>query len=1206
MIPSGRGHATPIVGDKAGDFNAGAALFQGIPPGLSPGETAALLASRGLKVFPCDLDSKKPATPHGFKDASTDVRLSGSGARQWVTFKSAPGTAVSCLALDCNLAFEPGSAGLLVVDIDPKHGGDETWAQLEAKYGKAPPTLEVLTPSGGRHLYFLGTGPSTGGKLGKGIDTRGIGGYVLLPPSVIKGRHYVWLEGPIAPLPQWLAEALAEENDADSDPAANEAAFQSWQAEGNDGGRFEYHLSRIGDHEGGNGFYAPMMSAAGAGVRLGMVAYEIITRIAETARTANRCNHTAAEIADRIAKLPAAVASFQARDARERREAAELDAVAEDPEPQIEPDIEEPDASSEAPHKPKSAQSAKPQPLTWTTPEAAIAKTRASVQTWLDRDSEHEPTLTIVKSAAGTGKSTTMDAEQLAAKIKDRQRVEMEEREEAAVLEAIEAAHRDGPEAIKKLIEKTMHEDLGDLSMVLGKMACAVPRHKLGEEIQGLNGEERIAAGFEKNPILRGRNATNCQRWELVSKAQQHGFSPGALCQRTLPSGEVQTCPFFEGCSYQANQKAVKEEDYIIITHKHLALPWLDSLALKSRKRMWIDEDPSKAFLLDQSESRISDEQLADLVNDSDIEALNGRVPGVESLEQLSKDLLTGLSSPSGLQARHLDGWTPGALRRAARARLEVESRRRGKLNPSLDDAKLLAQIERVGVPPKKLAFMIFRLADEVAVKRKGEVYSLYRDPQTRQIRMRGRVPTDTLPPNLLITDATASPEILAAVFPGYKQELVEIAVQRNARITQTKEPVFSQNWLLKENHLPEVVEWIKQLAARYSNLVVITTKRIRRAITGEEPGKLHEFCEAHGARIGHYGNLRGSNAFKDCDALVILGRQQPTPEEIEDEAKAYWYDTPTPLKLIKPVNGKRFYQEARRPYLMRDGSEAEGRVQLHPDPRCQAVLAMSRENEMVQALDRARLIWCDKPKDVFILCDIPLPGVEIDRLVPWDVLRGADRLRQALAACEAGAKNALPLVSTYLSATFPELWKTEKAAERWLENSPEIKYLFSNPHPSNIQTIGQMGVSKSEPLNGPRELFWRLVEYRLRGRRGGRSSHALVQEGHVPAAAIAQALGVDPEAIIVLEAAREAESTVEKRPRSKPTIGETENSLWPREVHIRLPFSAEPAPRCPPPKPLSFAAMLREDEGEGVLLTELVCQSDWGPTPELPPPAVH
>jgi hypothetical protein len=59
----------------------------------------------------------------------------------------------------------------------------------------------------------------------------------------------------------------------------------------------------------------------------------------------------------------------------------------------------------------------------------------------------------------------------------------------------------------------------------------------------------------------------------------------------------------------------------------------------------------------------------------------------------------------------------------------------------------------------------------------------------------------------------------------------------------------------------------------------------------------------------------------------------------------------------------------------------------------------------------------------------------------------------------------------------------------------------------------------------------------------------------------------------------------------------------WPWE--FRFPGNAEPA-MARLPKPLSFAAMLRENEGEGVLLTELVCQSDWGPTHRQPQPAVH
>jgi hypothetical protein len=41
--------------------------------------------------------------------------------------------------------------------------------------------------------------------------------------------------------------------------------------------------------------------------------------------------------------------------------------------------------------------------------------------------------------------------------------------------------------------------------------------------------------------------------------------------------------------------------------------------------------------------------------------------------------------------------------------------------------------------------------------------------------------------------------------------------------------------------------------------------------------------------------------------------------------------------------------------------------------------------------------------------------------------------------------------------------------------------------------------------------------------------------------------------------------------------------------------------------KPLSFVELFRPDEeGEGVLLTELVCQSDWGPTHMPPQPGVH
>lgn len=104
--------------------------------------------------------------------------------------------------------------GLVVVDVDPRHGGDDTLASLEADHGPLD-TLTVLTGSGGTHLYFAHPGfevPNDAGrKLGPGIDVRGDGGQVLAPPTnhPTTGRPYRWTsDRDPAPLPAWLAEAL--------------------------------------------------------------------------------------------------------------------------------------------------------------------------------------------------------------------------------------------------------------------------------------------------------------------------------------------------------------------------------------------------------------------------------------------------------------------------------------------------------------------------------------------------------------------------------------------------------------------------------------------------------------------------------------------------------------------------------------------------------------------------------------------------------------------------------------------------------------------------------------------------------------------------------------------------------------------------------------------------------------------------------------
>ncbi len=120
---------------------------------------------------------------------------------------------------DANLAIVTGViSGLVVMDLDPRHGGVESLAHLEQHYGPLPETVEVRTGGGGRHLYFAHPGEILRNRVGlaPGIDLRGDGGYIVAPPSLhASGERYRWERPPevyrLAPLPDWLRQMPAPE-----------------------------------------------------------------------------------------------------------------------------------------------------------------------------------------------------------------------------------------------------------------------------------------------------------------------------------------------------------------------------------------------------------------------------------------------------------------------------------------------------------------------------------------------------------------------------------------------------------------------------------------------------------------------------------------------------------------------------------------------------------------------------------------------------------------------------------------------------------------------------------------------------------------------------------------------------------------------------------------------------------------------------------
>jgi hypothetical protein len=109
-----------------------------------------------------------------------------------------------------NIAIATGArAGLVALDVDPRHGGDRSLARLIDTHGSLPDTPCVWTGGGGLHYYFAHPGTkvsNSAGKVAVGIDVRGDGGYVVAPPSVhVSGGVYEWAVAcEPAPIPTWL------------------------------------------------------------------------------------------------------------------------------------------------------------------------------------------------------------------------------------------------------------------------------------------------------------------------------------------------------------------------------------------------------------------------------------------------------------------------------------------------------------------------------------------------------------------------------------------------------------------------------------------------------------------------------------------------------------------------------------------------------------------------------------------------------------------------------------------------------------------------------------------------------------------------------------------------------------------------------------------------------------------------------------------
>lgn len=165
------------------------------------------LAKLGYCLFPIAPDSKIPVIKW-----SQHSTCSLTAVEAW--WKQFP---------DDNIGIDCGQTGLLVVDLDGPEAmsaWDQLWDRHEFANDKGRlwdgGLWPVIRTRRGYHIYFDASQndfKNTASKLGPGIDTRGNGGMVIAPGSVVGGRSYRLVAGHLNSVefaPDWLARKLVK------------------------------------------------------------------------------------------------------------------------------------------------------------------------------------------------------------------------------------------------------------------------------------------------------------------------------------------------------------------------------------------------------------------------------------------------------------------------------------------------------------------------------------------------------------------------------------------------------------------------------------------------------------------------------------------------------------------------------------------------------------------------------------------------------------------------------------------------------------------------------------------------------------------------------------------------------------------------------------------------------------------------------------
>ena len=127
--------------------------------------------------------------------------------------------------------------------------------------------------------------------------------------------------------------------------------------------------------------------------------------------------------------------------------------------------------------------------------------------------------------------------------------------------------------------------------------------------------------------------------------------------------------------------------------------------------------------------------------------------------------------------------------------------------------------------------------------------------------------------------------------------EYEEISAERKAIVYQFTDRTWSRNSLLNKEELKQqTLRFLQDVTASDDKTVIVMDKQLldkfgfrKEKITVNGESSSRYYCNS--SPVIHFGGFRGSNEFKDYNNIVIIGRSEPSVQNMENQAAALWYD---------------------------------------------------------------------------------------------------------------------------------------------------------------------------------------------------------------------------------------------------------------------------------------------------------------------------